>query len=132
LPCPLKDSTIVPVMEQIYAIKVKATTLHYDYVSAMNDFMTDIATDGDEHSSWADHAYEMDLLRQAVNGKARIDELERFFKDGNTMMALGASCMHEIDNYFHKQKGKADDLVLIITDEAGKTLYTISGQHLNY
>jgi hypothetical protein len=119
-------------METIYAIKVKATTMHYDYVNGLNDFMTDVATDGDEHSSWSDHCHEMDLLRLAINGKARIDELERFFEDGNTMMALGASCMHEIDNYFHKQKGNADDLVLIITNESGKTLYTISGQHLKY
>ena len=119
-------------METIYAIKVKATTMHYDYVNGLNDFVTDVATDGDEHSSWSDHCCSMDLLRKAINGKARIDELEQFFKDGNTMMALGASCMHEIEKYFHKEKGDADSLVLIITDEAGKSLYTISGHHLNY
>lgn len=111
--------------------------MHYDYVAAMNDFMTDIATDGEDNASWSDHAYEMDLLRKAINGKANVDELERFFKDGNTMMALGASCMHEIENYFHptadrSRESDANNLVLMITDEAGKVLYTISGQHLNY
>lgn len=119
-------------MEQINAIKVKATTMHYDYISALNDYMTDIATDGDNTPRWQDHYREMDLLRSAICGKARTEDLERFFKDGNTMMALGASVMHEVENYFHKLKGSADNLILVITDEAGKTLYTIGGQYLNY
>lgn len=124
-------------MEQINAIKVKATTMHYDFVSALNDYLTDIATDGDNVPRWEDSYREMDLLRSAICGNASTEDLERFFQDGNTMMALGASCMSEIENYFYptadrNKERDADNLVLIITDEAGKTLYTISGRHLNY
>jgi hypothetical protein len=118
-------------MNEIYGIKVKATTMHYDYVNALNDYMTDIATDGDNTPRWQDQCRDMDVLRSAICGKAKTEELEQFFKDGNTMMALGASCMHEIEKYF-SNKGSEDDLILIITDEEGKTLYTISGQYLNY
>ena len=111
-------------------INVKASDLHYDYVTNMAQFMSDMAIDG-EPTSWADFAHEMDLLKDAVTGKASVERLQSFFNDGNTMMALG-NIMSEFDNFFHKEKGTEDEIALVITDELGKTLYIIPGKYIKY
>lgn len=111
-------------------INVKASDLHYDYVTNMAQFMSDMAIDG-EPTSWADFSNEMDLLKDAVTGKASVESLQRFFEEGNTMMGLGNQ-MAEFDNFFHKEKGKEDEIALVITDEVGKTLYIIPGKYIKY
>lgn len=119
-------------MNKLNCLKVKATDLHYQYCTSMVDFVTDIASDGDEHPTWNNLSDDMDVLRRAVSGKAKVEELQEFFQDGNTMMALGNVAFADVDNYFHKEKGNPNDLILQITDDKDNTLYTISGKYLNY
>lgn len=111
-------------------INVKASDLHYDFVTNLAQFMSDMAIDG-EPTSWADFTSDMDLLKNAVSGNASVENLQRFFEEGNTMMALG-NLMAEFDNHFHKQGGKEDEIALVVTDELGKTLYIIPGKYIKY
>ena len=119
-------------MKQINCIKVKALDLHYTFVQSLLDFVSDVTTDGDtEGASWHKHVNDMELLRLAATGQADGAELQKFFRDGNTMMALGPK-MHDVENYFCVEKGSTDNFVLILTDEVGTTLYVIPGADLEY
>lgn len=133
LTCPTINQIINTVMNnQINCLKVKALDLHYTFVQSLLDFVSDVTTDGDtEGASWHKHVNDMELLRLAATGHADIADLQTFFRDGNTMMALGPK-MHDIENYFHVEKGSADNFVLILTDEVGTTLYVIPGSDLEY
>jgi len=111
-------------------VTVKASDLHYDYVTNMAQFMSDMAIDG-EPTSWADFTHEMDLLKNAVTGRASVEDLQRFFEEGNTMMGLG-SMMAEFDNHFHKEGGKENEIALVITDEQGNVIYIIPGKYIKY
>lgn len=130
--CPIINPIINTVMTKnlLKTINVKASDLHYDYVTNMAQYMSDMAIDG-EPTSWADFANEMDLLKDAVTGKASVESLQKFFNDGNTMMGLGSQ-MSEFDNFFHKEGGKEDEIALVITDEQGQTLYIIPGKYIKY
>lgn len=112
-------------------VTVKASDVHYNYVSSMNDYMSDMALDQEDGITWNSVAKDMDLLKSAVSGNASVERLQGFFQDGNTMMAL-PNVMSEMEDFFHKQKGKEDDIALVITDEVGKTLYIIPGKFLKY
>jgi len=117
-------------MKSIKTVSVKASDLHYDYVANMAQFMSDMAIDG-EPTSWSEFVHDMDLLKDAVTGKAPVDQLQHFFEQGNTMMGL-ANLMVEFDNHFHKEGGKEDEIALVITDEQDKTLYIIPGKYIKY
>ena len=112
-------------------ITVKASDVHYNYVTSMADFMSDMAIDGELGTTWDNCAEDMDLLKNAVSGNASVERLQSFFEDGNTMMAL-PNVMSDIEDFFHKEKGKEDEIALVITDELGKTLYIIPGKYLKY
>lgn len=111
-------------------VTVKASDLHYDYVTNMAQFMSDLAIDG-EPTSWGDFVGEMNLLKNAVTGKASAEALTAFFAEGNTMMALGSKTS-EFDDHFHKDGGSEDEVALVITDEKGQTLYIIPGRYIKY
>lgn len=128
--CPINNPKINTVMKSIKTVTVKASDLHYDYVTNMAQFMSDMAIDG-EPNSWSEFVHDMDLLKDAVIGKAPIDQLQRFFEEGNTMMGLG-NLMCEFDQHFHKEKGTEDEIALVLTDEKGKTLYIIPGKYIKY
>lgn len=117
-------------MKSIKTVTVKASDLHYDYVTNMAQFMSDMAIDG-EPNSWSEFVHDMDLLKNAVTGRASVEDLQRFFEDGNTMMAM-SNLVVAFDEHFHKEKGKADEIALVITDEKGQTLYIIPGKYIKY